>query len=49
MEKIQNANGTTLLPARSLAIHCTRKRPANSNCATRPNTSQKSSLATKTS
>jgi hypothetical protein len=49
MEKIQNANGMTLLPTRSLAIHCTRKRPANSSCATIPNSSQKSNFATNAS
>ena len=42
-------NGTTLLPARSLAIHCTRKRAVKNNCAIRPKASQKSNLATKTS
>ena len=48
-QKNQKAIGTTLCPARSLEIHCTRKRAVNSNCATRPNASQKSNLATKTS
>ena len=43
------AIGTTLCPARSLEIHCTRKRAVNSNCATSPKASQKSNLATNTS
>ena len=34
MEKNQNASGITLLPARSLAIHCTAKRTANMSWAT---------------
>ena len=42
IEKNQNAIGTTLCPARSLEIHCTRKRAVKNNCATRPNASQKS-------
>src|SRR5262249_53027744 len=39
----------TLLPARSLEIHCTRKRAANTSCAASPSTSQKWNLVTKTS
>ena len=49
LEKNQNAIGITLCPARSLEIHCTRKRAVNSNCAHSPKASQKSNLATKTS
>ena len=49
MEKNQKAIGTTLWPARSLEIHCTRKRAVNSSCATRPNASQKSNFAMNTS
>ena len=45
IEKHQNANGITLLPAFSLAIHCTMKRAANKRCATMPNTTQKSNFA----
>ena len=36
MLRYQNPSGTTLRPVRSLASHCTRKRPANSACPSRP-------------
>ena len=49
MEMNQKATGTTLRPARSLAIHCTTKRIAKTIWATRPNSTQRSNFATKTS
>ena len=44
IENNQNAIGMTLRPARSDAIHCTRKRMVNSACATKPSTTHQSSL-----
>lgn len=40
MLRCQNATGTTLSPAFSDAIHCTRKREKNATLPTRPNASQ---------
>src|ERR1700687_3737985 len=49
MEKYQNPSGMTLRPARSDAIHCTRKRMVNRPWARKPSNTHQSSLATKTS